>query len=179
MKYVILATALTLAQGRGIASADVDPADNDPNTNAPTSAAAPDQSGQKDHAYPSTAAEDRAKRIEPVDLLFETSSSDLTAGARQELVTLARWAKCNEKGAIILEGHADVRGTQAYNMKLSGERAAVVRQKLIGMGVPSERILVTVYGKNGPRRGTLADDRRVTVRATATPVQASDIVATK
>jgi outer membrane protein OmpA-like peptidoglycan-associated protein len=190
MKYVILATALSLA-GPGVASAMTGPAGQDPadsETPAPASAsetsnqpAASNETATSNQMSNQAAAdaEVRAKRIESVDLLFDTSSSDLKADARQELVTLARWAKCNEKGALILEGHADPRGTQNYNMKLSAQRAAVVRQKLIAMGVPQDRIVVTVYGKNGPSRGSLAEDRRVTVRATATPVQAKDIVATR
>lgn len=122
-------------------------------------------------------AEQRAKSLGSVDLLFDFDSANLKTGARTDLVTLARWAKCNAKGAVVLEGHTDVIGSQDYNMKLAGERAGAVREKLIAMGVPSDRIVVTVYGKNGPRRGSQAEDRRVTVRAIATPVQPGDITA--
>src|SRR6185312_13481177 len=124
-----------------------------------------------------TATSERAKNIESVDLLFDTASSDLKPDARTDLLTLARWAKCNPTGAVILEGHADPRGTQDFNMKLSAERAAPVREKLVEMGVPSERIVITVYGENGPRRDSFAEDRRVTVRAAATPVPPADITA--
>jgi outer membrane protein OmpA-like peptidoglycan-associated protein len=124
------------------------------------------------------AAQD-ASEVSTVDVLFDFDSAALTADARGELTKLAQWAKCHAKGAIILEGHADPRGTQAYNVELSGARAAAVRQKLIDMGVPSDRIVVTVYGKNGPARATFAEDRRVTVRAATSPVQPSEITAQK
>jgi outer membrane protein OmpA-like peptidoglycan-associated protein len=125
-----------------------------------------------------TAAVD-AKDIPAVDLLFDTDSSTPSSDSRTELERVATWAKCTPKGVVILEGHADARGTQSHNMKLSGERATAVRAKLIAMGVPSDRIVLTIYGENGPRRGSLADDRRVTVRAAARPLQPDDLVSQK
>jgi outer membrane protein OmpA-like peptidoglycan-associated protein len=120
-----------------------------------------------------------ASQIPEADLHFATDSATLDPNARNELLTVAQWAKCTPRGALILEGHADPRGTQNHNLKLSGERAAMVRQKLIAMGVPSDRIVITVYGENGPRRATFAQDRRVTVRASDRPVKPEDIVATR
>src|SRR5262245_5718367 len=159
MKYTILATTLSLAFGIGTALAD----ETQPTT---------EQADPYAHEKTDQAAAEKAKNIQSVDLLFETSSAQLTATARDQLENLARWAKCNENGAVILEGHADRRGTQDYNLMLSAQRAAVVRGKLIDMGVPSERIVVTVFGKNGPQRPTLAENRRVTVRATSSPIEA-------
>jgi outer membrane protein OmpA-like peptidoglycan-associated protein len=194
MRYSMLATALSLALGSGtaLASYTPDPQDSeDPTDNAaqPASPANTQKAGDDQKADSNLKADsndqqadatDRAKNIDSVDLLFDTASADLENGARHDLLTVARWAKCNEKGAVILEGHADPRGTQAYNMQLSGERAAAVRAKLIEMGVPSERIVITLYGENGDKKGEdLAQDRRVTVRAAAIPVQGSDITASR
>lgn len=185
MKYSMLATALSLTLGGGVALASQAPAQDaeDPvdDTEAPAPAAASTNPSANDKQGndASQAANDKAKSLESVDLLFDTNSADLETGARTNLLTLARWAKCNPKGAVILEGHADPRGTQAYNMRLSGERAASVRDKLVEMGVPSERIVVTLYGENGQRRDTFAEDRRVTIRAIATPVEPHDITAEK
>jgi peptidoglycan-associated lipoprotein len=187
MKYSMLATALSLTLGSGIALAAQppgtqdtdDPVDNS-GTAAPLATSADKSANDKQgNAMSQAAADDKAKSLESVDLLFDFDSANLESGARTNLLTLARWAKCNPKGAIILEGHADPRGSQAYNMKLSGERAASVREKLIEMGVPAEHIVVTLYGENGPRRDTFAEDRRVTVRAAATPVAPHDITAEK
>ncbi|HEY3801069.1 MAG TPA: OmpA family protein [Kofleriaceae bacterium] len=190
----MLATALSLALGSGTALAAYapDPPDtpDTPATGDPTEQerlpAAPQPTSQDQERDTDTnqatnnqtaEASDRAKNIESVDLLFDTASSDLTADARKDLLTLARWAKCNPDGAVILEGHADPRGSQDLNMRLSAERAAAVREKLVEMGVPSEHIVITVYGKNGPSRDSYAQDRRVTVRAAATPVPPEDITA--
>lgn len=111
-----------------------------------------------------------ASSVQNVDLFFDTDKSDLAATATSDLQALADWAKCDTNNAIILEGHADPRGTQNHNLVLSGERAGTVRQKLIAMGVPSKRIVVSVYGENGPRQATFQKDRRVTARAEQTPI---------
>jgi peptidoglycan-associated lipoprotein len=179
MKYSILSTTLSLALGGGLAWADAEPAD--PYAAQPQQPATPQHAQPAQQAQPMDEAglESQLNAIQSVDLLFDTDSAQLKAGAFDQLKTLARWAKCNAKGAVILEGHADPRGTQAHNLALSGQRAATVRAKLIGMGVPSERIVVTVYGENGPKRPTFAEDRRVTVRATSTPIQPTAISAQK
>jgi peptidoglycan-associated lipoprotein len=174
MKYLMLAPALSVALATGAASAG-EPADDSDTASTPTS-------GVSDRTSDRTVSndpEDQAKNVQSVDLLFATDSAELKPSAHHDLVKLAQWAKCTPKGALILEGHADPRGTQAYNMKLSGERAAIVRQQLLQMGVPSDHIVVTIYGKNGPDRSTFAEERRVTVRATSRPVPPNDITASR
>ncbi len=184
MKYRILATSLVCALGAHGAFAQG--TSDDPNTSSggttqtsqPTS-----QPQQKSQASPTsqttqnkTASAD-VQNVQSIDVLFDTDSAQLKAGADAKLKDLADWAACNTKGALLLEGHADPRGTQAYNMELSAKRAAAVRQKLVDMGVRSDRIVISVYGKNGPSRGSLQADRRVTVRPAETPVEASEISA--
>jgi outer membrane protein OmpA-like peptidoglycan-associated protein len=105
-----------------------------------------------------------------VDLFFATDSSTVASSSDMDLKPLADWASCDANHALILEGFADPRGTKDHNLKLSGSRAAEVRQKLIDMGVPSRRIVVTLYGENGKRRSSLAEDRRVSVRAEQSPI---------
>ena len=116
-----------------------------------------------------------AENVQNVDLFFATDSSDLNEGATQDLQQLADWAKCDSRNAIILEGHADPRGTKEHNLELSGRRAGTVRQKLIDMGVPSYRIVVAVFGENDMTRDTNAERRRVTAKAESTPVEPEDL----
>jgi outer membrane protein OmpA-like peptidoglycan-associated protein len=115
----------------------------------------------------------QTQKSEDVDTFFAFDSADLPAGASQDLQKLSDWAKCNPKHAIILEGHADRTGPTAYNLELSGKRAATVRQRLIDMGVPSQRIVITLYGELGKPQPTLAKERRVSARAVDTPVEPS------
>ena len=163
MKLTLLSTTLSIALASGVAAAQ--PQD-------PYSQPSDQQTGQIQP--PAT-----ADRVLPVDLLFDTDSAQLTSNAHSEILEMARWAKCNPTGAVILEGHADPRGTQKHNLVLSGERAAAVRQKLVTMGVPSDRIVIAVYGENGPRRATYREDRRVTARAATTPINADAISASR
>lgn len=128
----------------------------------------------KQSEQPRTSTES-AQRVEDVDLFFSTDSAQLPAAATSELQELADWVRCDPQRAIILEGHADPRGSQDHNLTLSGERAAAVRQRLIQLGVPSERVVITVYGENGPRQQSLSKDRRVTARATQAPVKPDDL----
>jgi len=48
---------------------------------------------------------------------------------------------------IRLEGHADVRGTEAFNAALSTARAEAVRDALIRAGMPAERIIISAAGE--------------------------------
>jgi peptidoglycan-associated lipoprotein len=130
----------------------------------------------EEQAKPEASTGDAAKtEARDVELYFELDSADLDQTASSDLQQLADWAKCDSTNAIILEGHADPTGTREHNLELSAERAAVVRDRLIDMGVPSKRIVVTIFGENGTPRDTHAAERRVTARAAGTPVEPSDI----
>jgi outer membrane protein OmpA-like peptidoglycan-associated protein len=140
---------------------------------------------QKDDRYePKTAGETHGKVIYPqtpatsvqnVNLFFKTASAQLSESANADLQALADWARCDKNNAIILEGFADPRGSVEYNQKLGARRAAAVREKLIGLGVPSQRIVVSVFGENGPKKPSMAQERRVTARASESPVMPRDM----
>jgi hypothetical protein len=48
---------------------------------------------------------------------------------------------------LVLEGHADVRGTDEYNQKLTERRVASVKAYLVGQGIPESNIETVAYGK--------------------------------
>jgi flagellar motor protein MotB len=67
---------------------------------------------------------------------------------------------------VELEGFADPRGSQTYNIKLSTQRVNAVRDALIAQGVSQDRILVGAYGKLNRKSAGTGDaawqqDRRV------------------
>jgi len=124
-----------------------------------------------------TITDQNGKQVASTDVLFDFDKSELKAGADSQLKPIADWAKCNMKGAVIIEGHADPRGTADYNANLSARRAAVVRDRLVALGVPSAHIVMGVWGKTGPQRATFAEDRRATVRPALTPVEAHELTA--
>lgn len=165
MKRPFLASALALLMGSGIAYAN-----DDTQTQQQQSSTTKSQS-QSTHKEKMGGMREN---VQNVDLFFETDSAQLGDTSTSDLQSLADWAKCDTRNAIILEGSADPRGGQAYNLKLSGERAATVRQKLIDLGVPSQRIVISVFGENR-KEGSFAHQRRVTARAAQTPVAPDDL----
>lgn len=53
-------------------------------------------------------------------------------------------------GTIVLEGHADERGSDEYNLALGERRASSVRRYLVDLGVPSTRVTTVSYGEAKP-----------------------------
>jgi peptidoglycan-associated lipoprotein len=51
---------------------------------------------------------------------------------------------------VMAEGHADERGTSAYNMGLGESRARAVRDYLVSYGISADRVQITSYGKERP-----------------------------
>ena len=51
---------------------------------------------------------------------------------------------------IVLEGHADERGTREYNLALGQRRADAVSQYLILNGIDSNRLILKSYGEERP-----------------------------
>ena len=69
---------------------------------------------------------------------------------------------------VTLEGHADERGTQAYNLALGESRAKSVAQYLMSYGLSSNQIKVVSYGEERPAdaghmEGSWEKNRRVEV----------------
>ena len=52
--------------------------------------------------------------------------------------------------AILIEGHADERGTREYNLALGARRAAATRDFLVARGVAANRLKTISYGKERP-----------------------------
>lgn len=81
---------------------------------------------------------------------FVVDSSDLSPSAMETLRLQANWLNTNQAFAILLEGHADERGTREYNIALGERRANAVRQYLISQGVSAARLRTVSYGKERP-----------------------------
>lgn len=81
-----------------------------------------------------------------VDFAFD--SAVLPVNADQALTALVTEADAKPGQRIVLDGHADSIGDAAYNVNLSLRRALVVRERLISLGVDSERIVISAYGED-------------------------------
>lgn len=83
-------------------------------------------------------------------VLFTTDSSSLTGEARQTLDKQATWLARYTNYSIVIEGHADERGTREYNLALGARRAAATRDYLVSRGVNRGRIRTISFGKERP-----------------------------
>ena len=83
-------------------------------------------------------------------IFFDTDSTNLRADAQQTLDRQAQWLQRYPNRAITVEGHADERGTRAYNLSLSARRATVARDYLTARGVPANQMRTVPYGKERP-----------------------------
>ncbi|MGE5364917.1 MAG: OmpA family protein [Bacteroidota bacterium] len=86
----------------------------------------------------------------PSGILFETNSSELQPEAQDNIVKLAKILNKYKDTNVLIEGHTDSDGTDAYNQKLSERRAAAVTQYAESNGVSSSRITMKGYGESQP-----------------------------
>ena len=86
----------------------------------------------------------------PDRVFFATNESILTTRSRDTLRKQAAWLRENSNVTIVIEGHADERGTREYNLALGERRANASKDYLMTYGVSSDRIQIISYGKEKP-----------------------------
>jgi len=86
----------------------------------------------------------------PDRVFFATNESILTTASRDTLRKQATWLRANSEITVVLEGHADERGTREYNLALGERRANAAKDYLMTYGVSANRISVISYGKERP-----------------------------
>ena len=84
-------------------------------------------------------------------VFFAWDDASLTPVGRTVLEQVAQAYADGNSPKIVLAGHADRSGTDAYNMKLSEARAKNAAAVLSGLGVPDDAMDVTWYGETRPR----------------------------
>ena len=105
---------------------------------------------------------------------FVTGSADLTADAKRALDVLAGAMKSDKLASVkfTIEGHADPRGSEDLNLKLSQSRAESVRAYLTSShGLASDRINAVGKGSSAlmkPSEPAAPENRRVTIVANPT-----------
>ena len=86
----------------------------------------------------------------PDRVFFATNESILTTASRETLRSQAAWLRKNSSINVVLEGHADERGTREYNLALGERRANSAKDYLMTYGISSDRVSVLSYGKERP-----------------------------
>jgi peptidoglycan-associated lipoprotein len=81
---------------------------------------------------------------------FAYDKSDISPEARAILTKQADWLKKNANVTVTVEGHCDERGTREYNLALGERRATAVKNVLVALGIPANRVSTISYGKERP-----------------------------
>jgi peptidoglycan-associated lipoprotein len=84
------------------------------------------------------------------DIHFDFDRYDIRPQDAQVLEANAVLLKSNPKWQVLIEGHADQRGTTEYNLALGDRRARASLNYLVAQGVRSNRISIISYGKERP-----------------------------
>ena len=83
-------------------------------------------------------------------VFFAFDKFNLTQNTKATLKRQARWLKQNPDIHILIEGHADERGSTRYNLRLGTQRAQAIRTHLINLGIDANRIETTSWGESKP-----------------------------
>lgn len=81
------------------------------------------------------------------DVYFDYDESGLTDDTRDKLARNADLLKSNPQFLLTIEGHADSRGTNEYNLALGERRSIAVRNYMTSLGVGADRLRTISYGE--------------------------------
>ena len=91
-------------------------------------------------------------------IYFDTDSAVLVPDAQLSLQKQAAWLAAFPQFKIIVEGHADERGTREYNLALGERRAQATMNYLVALGLDPARVKTISYGKEHPVCSEAAED---------------------
>ena len=105
-------------------------------------------------------------------IFFAFDQSDLNASARELLSAKAEIMRKVSSLSLRIEGHADERGSDEYNLALSNRRAAAALRFLVSQGIASDRLGAAGYGEeqaldSADNESAWARNRRAEFRVTA------------
>ncbi len=94
------------------------------------------------------------------DVNFEYNSAEIMPTSLPSLQQVLRLLETNPEVQIELAAHTDDRGNENYNLRLSQQRAASVRNYLIEKGIDPVRLKAIGYGKSKPLVPNTSDENR-------------------
>jgi outer membrane protein OmpA-like peptidoglycan-associated protein len=84
------------------------------------------------------------------DVNFDFNKKALNKVGQSKAEKVARLLLEGEPVNVELQGHADKRGSEAYNEKLGGDRARAVKAELVRLGVPEHHLFAVSFGERRP-----------------------------
>ncbi|MBI3029928.1 MAG: peptidoglycan-associated lipoprotein Pal [Candidatus Rokubacteria bacterium] len=85
------------------------------------------------------------------DIHFEFDRYDIHPDDAKILDENAKWMRANPNSLILIEGRADERGTNEYNLALGERRAKATFNYLAGQGIQANRITLISYSEERPQ----------------------------
>lgn len=107
--------------------------------------------------------------LREIEVNFASGRLDLDSKAKAILDGVAEVLKRDPGRPVILEGHADHRGSREYNLAVGERRAQAVRHYLVSQGIDGGRINILSFGQERPKvegrtKAAMAANRRVVIR---------------
>ena len=84
------------------------------------------------------------------DVLFDFNKYTLRSAAREKLAKISGIIQSHPGLRLEVDGYTDSVGTDAYNLKLSDERAGTVQQYLVQQGIAQDNVTAKGFGKENP-----------------------------
>lgn len=84
------------------------------------------------------------------DIHFEYDRDKLDSQTKNILQANADWLKQNPNARVEIQGHADERGTNNYNLGLGERRALQTKKYLVTLGIDESRLYTISYGEEKP-----------------------------
>ena len=84
------------------------------------------------------------------DVHFDFDRYEVRGPDKPVLDENATWLKQNASALLLIEGHADERGTNEYNLALGERRAKATRDHMVSLGIDGGRITIISYGEERP-----------------------------
>jgi peptidoglycan-associated lipoprotein len=84
------------------------------------------------------------------DIYFDYDRFTVRADGVKPMEQNARWLRGHKGQNVLIEGHCDERGTQAYNLVLGEKRARSAKRYLEDLGILGSQLQITSYGENRP-----------------------------
>jgi peptidoglycan-associated lipoprotein len=84
------------------------------------------------------------------DVTFDYDKATVREDQRGTLQKNADWMRRWTSTRVTIEGHADSRGTNQYNLALGDKRGNAVKEYLVGLGIAADRLVVVSRGEESP-----------------------------
>jgi peptidoglycan-associated lipoprotein len=116
----------------------------------PAVAPAPERPPTEDELFAKATPADLTKSRVLKPVFFDYDSIALSEEARGILQKNVEYMKKRTSVKVLVEGHADARGTNEYNLALAERRADAVRDYLVSLGVAQDRVAIVSKGEEAP-----------------------------